>query len=94
MLHYLRGCFMKYHLWLSHNAKKERTSHGKVSCPFCVFDDFAVVSRIVDAVGVAEIMVEWCFCKTLAFRKQNGYANDKGGDCYGTNIKCICTSGT
>lgn len=33
------------------------------------------------------------FCGALAFRKQNGYTKDKGGDCYGTNIKCICTSG-
>ena len=34
------------------------------------------------------------FCEALAIRKQNGYTKDKGGDCYGTNIKCICTSGT
>ena len=63
-------------------------------CPFCVFNNFAVVSRIVDVGGVVEIIAEWCVCKTHSFRKRNEYTKDKGGDCYGTNIKCICTSGT
>lgn len=76
------------------NTEWKRTSHGRMSCPFCVFGDFPEVSRIVAVGGAAEIIAKQYFCKELAFRKQNGYTNGKGGDCYGTNIKCICTSGT
>lgn len=43
---------------LRFNTKKVRASHRKVSCPFCVSDDFAEVSRIVDVGGVTEIVPE------------------------------------
>ncbi len=38
--------------------RKERTSHGKMPCPFCVSDDFAEISRVVDVGRVAKIIAE------------------------------------
>ena len=64
-----------------------------MSCPFYISDDFAKVSRIVDIGGVTEIVLECVFAKRLHFASKMDILKNKGGDCYGANIKCICTSG-
>lgn len=47
-----------------------------------------------DVGRVAKIIMEQFFAKRLHFASKMGILMIKEDDCYGTNIKCICTSGT
>jgi len=50
-----KNVFRNYRL--SINTRKGRTSHERMSCPFCVSYDFDGAGRIVDIGVVAEIVV-------------------------------------
>lgn len=55
---------------MSLNTRKEKTSHERMSCPFCISYDFDEVSRIVDIEGVTEIVLEGIYAKRLHFASE------------------------